>query len=151
MCFFWWTVWLRDALARQWVLSSSEVRASNPEHGESWVRIPSRAQIFSVSSYGSFFTSPFISFISYFILEKLQMPCCEAKHSHQNLTVGLKNRVQMPHLGTAPKLHFPVNKAANTIFMEKPLIIWSKHVKHPTQITPSHSLNLLQKRSHPSD
>ena len=32
------------------------------DHGGSWVRIPSGAQIFSVSSYGLFFTSPFISF-----------------------------------------------------------------------------------------
>ena len=31
---------------------SSEVRASDLEHGGSWVRIPSGAQIFSVSSYG---------------------------------------------------------------------------------------------------
>ena len=36
-------------LARQRVLSSSEVRASDLEHGGSWVRIPSGAQIFSVS------------------------------------------------------------------------------------------------------
>ena len=50
-------------LARQRVLSSSEVRASDLEHGGSWVRIPSGAQIFSVSSYGWFFTSPFISFM----------------------------------------------------------------------------------------
>ena len=49
-------------LARQRVLSSSEVRASELEHGGLWVRIPSGAQIFSVSSYGCFFTSPFISF-----------------------------------------------------------------------------------------
>ena len=35
-------------LARQRVLSSSEVRASDLEHGGSWVRIPSGAQIFSV-------------------------------------------------------------------------------------------------------
>ena len=47
-------------LACQRVLSSSEVRASDLEHGGSWVRIPSRAQIFSVSSYSWFFTSPFI-------------------------------------------------------------------------------------------
>ena len=33
-------------LARQRVLSSSEVRASDLEHGGSWVRIPSGAQIF---------------------------------------------------------------------------------------------------------
>ena len=39
-------------LARQRVLSSSEVRASDLEHGGSWVRIPSGAQVFSVSSYG---------------------------------------------------------------------------------------------------
>ena len=38
-------------LAHQRVLSSSEVRASDLEHGGSWVRIPSGAQIFSVSSY----------------------------------------------------------------------------------------------------
>ena len=50
-------------LARQRVLSSSEVRASDLEHGGSWVRIPSGAQIFSVSSYGLFFSSPFTSFI----------------------------------------------------------------------------------------
>ena len=50
-------------LARQRVLSSSEVRTSDLEHGGSWVRIPSGAQIFSVSSYGWFFTSPIISFI----------------------------------------------------------------------------------------
>ena len=37
---------------RQRVLSSSEVRASDLEHRGSWVRIPSGAQIFSVSSYG---------------------------------------------------------------------------------------------------
>ena len=28
----------------------------------------------------------------------------------QNPMVGLKNRVQMPHPGTTPKLYFPVNK-----------------------------------------
>ena len=33
-------------LARQRVLSNSEVRASDLEHGGSWVRIPSGAQIF---------------------------------------------------------------------------------------------------------
>ena len=37
-------------LALQLVLSSSEVRAS--DHGGSWVRIPSGAQIIFVSSYG---------------------------------------------------------------------------------------------------
>ena len=50
-------------LARQRVLSSSEVRASDLEHRGSRVRIPCRVQIFSVSSYGWFFTSPFISFM----------------------------------------------------------------------------------------
>ena len=53
----WWTVTARCGsqvqptkmtLARQRVLSSSEVRASDLEHGGSWVRIPSGAQIFSV-------------------------------------------------------------------------------------------------------
>ena len=50
-------------LARQQVLSNSEVRASDLEHRGSRVRIPSGAQICSVSSYGRFFTSPFVSFI----------------------------------------------------------------------------------------
>ena len=36
----------KKTLARQRVLSSSEVRASDLEHGGSWVRIPSGAQIF---------------------------------------------------------------------------------------------------------
>ena len=35
-------------LARLRVLSSSEVRASDLEHGGTWVRIPSEAQIFCV-------------------------------------------------------------------------------------------------------
>ena len=49
-------------LARQRGLSSSMVRASDLEHGVSWVRISSGAQIFSVLSYGWFLTSTFISF-----------------------------------------------------------------------------------------
>ena len=48
-------------LAHQRVLSSVEVRASDLEHEGPWVQIPSGAQVFSVSSYGQFFTSPFIS------------------------------------------------------------------------------------------
>ena len=48
-------------LAHQRVLSSIEVRASDLEHEGPWVQIPSGAQVFSVSSYGQFFTSPFIS------------------------------------------------------------------------------------------
>ena len=36
----------KQRIARQRVLSSSEVRASDLEHGGSWVRIPSGAQIF---------------------------------------------------------------------------------------------------------
>ena len=32
------------------------------------------------------------------------------RQSYKNPTVGLKNRVQMPHPGTTPKLYFPVNK-----------------------------------------
>ena len=39
-------------IARQRVLSGSEVRASDLEHGGSWIRIPAGAQIFSLSSYG---------------------------------------------------------------------------------------------------
>ena len=50
-------------LIRQQVLSNSEVRVSDLEHGGSRVRIPPGAQSFSVSSYWQFFTSPFISFI----------------------------------------------------------------------------------------
>ena len=48
--------------------------------------------------------------ICHFVLEKLQMPHGRAGRSYKNPTVGLKNRVQMPHLGTTPKLYFPVNK-----------------------------------------
>ena len=44
-------------LAGQRVLSSSEIRASDLEHGGSWVQIPSGAQIFSLSSYGWFFNT----------------------------------------------------------------------------------------------
>ena len=49
-------------LARQRVLSNSEIKTSDLEHRGSWVRIPSGAYIFSVSSYWWFFTSRFISF-----------------------------------------------------------------------------------------
>ena len=49
-------------LAHQRVLSSLEVTAFHLEHGGLWVQIPTGAQIFfSVSSYGRFFTSNFIS------------------------------------------------------------------------------------------
>ena len=34
----------------------------------------------------------------------------QAGHSYKNPTMGLKNRVQMPHPGTTPNLYFPVNK-----------------------------------------
>ena len=54
---------MKMTLTRQRVLSTSEARASDLEHRGSWVRIPSGAQMFSVSSYGQFFTSLFISFI----------------------------------------------------------------------------------------
>ena len=37
------------------------------------------------------------------------MPHGGAGRSYKNPTVGLKNRVQMPHSGTTPKLYFPVN------------------------------------------
>ena len=63
-------VTLQMTLARQRVLSSSDVRASDLEHGGSWVRIPSGAQIFSVSSYGRFCTSPFISLLFLFLNNK---------------------------------------------------------------------------------
>ena len=55
-------------------------------------------------------------------LENLQRPYRGAKHSYKNPTVGLKNRVQMPHPGTTPKLHFPVNKL-QIPFYGKSLII----------------------------
>ena len=48
--------------------------------------------------------------IGHFVLEKLQMPHGGAGRSYNNCTVGLKNRVQIPHSGTTPKLYFPVNK-----------------------------------------
>ena len=65
---------LRVLDARQRVLSSSEVRASDLEHGGSWVRIPSGAQIFSVSSYGPFF------------LVKVEIWICWAEISHFTFT-----------------------------------------------------------------
>ena len=40
-----------------------------------------------------------------------------------NPTVGLKNRVQMPHPGTTPKLYFPVNKLRMPYLWPKSLII----------------------------
>ena len=40
-----------------------------------------------------------------------------------NPTVGLKNRVQMPHPGTTPKLYFPVNKLQMPYLWPKSLII----------------------------
>ena len=66
-------MWLRDAVRKsnqhwKWPMLANEssvaqtVTASHLEHGGSWVRIPSGAQIFSVASYGWFFTSPFIPF-----------------------------------------------------------------------------------------
>ena len=53
---------------------------------------------------------PHLPDICHFILEKLQMPHGGAGCSYNNCTVGLKNRVQIPHSGTTPKLYFPVNK-----------------------------------------
>ena len=41
------------------------------------------------------------------------MPHGGAGRSYKNPTVGLKNRVQMPHSGTTPKLYFPVNNLQN--------------------------------------
>ena len=38
------------------------------------------------------------------------MPHGGAGRSYKNPTVGLENRVQMPHPGTTPNLYFPVNK-----------------------------------------
>ena len=111
MCCLWWSVWQRDAvrksnpqkmtLARQRVLSSSEIRASDLEHGGSWVRIPSGAQIFSVSSYGWFFTSPFISFI-----KKTIGKFKTSQQRNNNKTTGLdwgrdfslKSRIMRYHL-----------------------------------------------------
>ena len=53
-----------------------------------------------------------LSGIYHFVLEKLQMHHGGAGRSYmyENPKVGLKNTVQMPHPGTTPKLHFPVNK-----------------------------------------
>ena len=41
-----------------------------------------------------------------------------AGRSYKNPTVGLENRVQMPHPGTTPKLYFPVNKLQIPYFWE---------------------------------
>ena len=51
-----------------------------------------------------------LSGICHFVLEKLQMSHDGARRSYKNPTVRLKNRVQMPHPRTTPKLYFPVNK-----------------------------------------
>ena len=56
-------------LAPQRVLSSSEVRASDLEHGGSWVRIPSGAQIFS----GSSFSLLLILYISLYFLYNINI------------------------------------------------------------------------------
>ena len=47
-----------------------------------------------------------LSDICHFVLEKLQMPHGGAERSYKTPTVGLKNRVQMPHPGITPKLNF---------------------------------------------
>ena len=78
-------------LVRQRVLSSSEVRASDLEHGGSWVRIPSGAQIFSVSSYGWFFTSPFYFLynIRFFYPRQLPTPTTHTHDSHPRPTTSI--------------------------------------------------------------
>ena len=43
-------------------------------------------------------------------LRILRVTPSRARYSYKNPTVGLKNRVQLPHPGTTPKLFFPVNK-----------------------------------------
>ena len=57
----------KTSLARRRVLSSSEVRASDLEHGGSYVRIPSGAQIFSV------FPLWLILYISLYILYNINI------------------------------------------------------------------------------
>ena len=47
-----------------------------------------------------------LSDICHFVLEKLQMPHGGAERLYKIPTVGLKNRVQMPHPGITPKLNF---------------------------------------------
>ena len=44
-------------------IKNQQYEDTDLEHEGSWVRIPSGAQIFYVSSYGWFFTCPFLSFI----------------------------------------------------------------------------------------
>ena len=51
-----------------------------------------------------------LSDICHFVMEKLKMPHGGAGRSYKNPMVGLKNRMQMPHSGTPPKLYYPVNK-----------------------------------------
>ena len=75
------------------------------------------------------------------------MPHDGAWRSYKNLTVGLKNRVQMLNTGTTPKLYFPVNKLQRTyLLISNNLCERVKSVKRPTQIAPSRQLQLLQKK-----
>ena len=76
-------------LAHQWVLSSSEVRASNLEHGGLWVQIPSGAQNFSVSSW-------LILYISLYFL--------------YNINIG-----GIGNLNSLKKLHLPIGWVKNKI------------------------------------
>ena len=77
-------------------------------HEGSWVRIPSGAQIFSVSSYGRFFTSPFISFINYNWNEK---HLYERRYYEQNSSGGkiTKNRLKLNNHYSETSYYFKVN------------------------------------------
>ena len=49
---------------------------------------------------------PLPAFVGHLSFCLLQMPHGGAEHSYKTPTVGLKNRVQMPHSGITPKLNF---------------------------------------------
>ena len=67
--------------------------------------------------------------IFHFVLEKLQMPCGGARCSYKNPSVGLKNRVQMPHpQGPVPwkliKFNPGLSQILSKVFLSKNM--WPK-------------------------
>ena len=56
----------------------------------------------------------------------------------------------MPHPGPTLTLHFPVNKLQMPYLVyRKSVIIWSKRVKHATEIAPSRQVIIIAKKSYP--
>ena len=80
----------------------------------------------------------YLSVICHFVLEKLQIPHSGTGRPHKNPTVVLGwPGCRCPIPRTTPKLHFPLNKLKIPYIYGKSVMIWSKRVKHPTQIDSS--------------